>query len=533
MKKRLFVLLSAVVLICVLSGCFFISVPYTFTGETVEGRSLAYDFDKEDEEKMSALMDECSSMIKNGADYAAFEKKYYSVINLANHLNDAESKEELKFFIYGDQSNRNESDRLGELYVDFLQWYNATLHEIADGAYRTEFFKNMSDEEIANRVGRKYPDEYYAAKKEMDAVKSEYYLLDASKSSYYADVDALYVRYVKAAQILAKLDGEKDYLDYAYKNVYGRGYKVEDTDDFFTYVKQYVCPAYLALLTEYVQGVSERTASEYEVADNFRYGDGFTEQFDKFAAYKDAVGGKMRTAYNGLWKRGGRFYVSYEDGSYAGAFTNTFPVSGQPYVFFGQGYHDIMTVVHEFGHYFAAYIGKDVNGFDLAETQSQANEHLFLQFIVNQKYYDDNVTALIVDEKILESYQSIILCAIINELEKRVYADDDLTAGETDAYVDAILSEMGEGVKNRFDVKKYWRMVALDSAGYYISYSTSLVGALNVYKIAQEDFNKGAQTYLKLVDRDPSTEDLMTVYGNAGLGDPFSEETFIFLFGTK
>ena len=68
------------------------------------------------------------------------------------------------------------------------------------------------------------------------------------------------------------------------------------------------------------------------------------------------------------------------------------------------------------------------------------------------------------------------------------------------------------------------------SITYYISYSTSLIGSLDIYKMATESFNKGKEAYLKLIDYDFSIKGYRDVYAQAGLHDPFSEECFQYIF---
>ena len=79
--------------------------------------------------------------------------------------------------------------------------------------------------------------------------------------------------------------------------------------------------------------------------------------------------------------------------------------------------------------------------------------------------------------------------------------------------------------------RDYWRIVLVLYAGYYISYPVAYVGALNLYRLAQEDFAKGINAYNKLIQYDYSIKDFLTIYENAGLMNPFEEETFRYIVG--
>ena len=518
-----------IALILTLSGCVLLNTTVNFTGETVEGNPLKYSFNAKDEAKLKTLMQECDELLAAGTNIKSLRKKINSAVTLANELEDAKDKAKLKYMIYGDEEIRAESDRLSALKVDFNQWHNDILHELAEGPYRGDFFAGMTDEEIESVIGTKRSEEYYAYQKEMDETQSEFISLDPTASDYYDKVDALYVKFVKVAQNFARSAGYDNYLEYAYANVYYRDYKPDDTEAFYNNVMKYVVPADKKKISEVYDIYRALSPEDKETVDDFFTGDGFINGFDKFTAYKNAIGGEMAKAYRHLWRRGGNYYISYEDKSYGTAFTNSFPNTGEPYLYFGKGHHQILTIAHEFGHYFADYSGSFVQCYDLCETQSQSDELLFVQFVKNQGYYNDATMKMIENYRVSNAYSTVIMCTLVNELERKVYADDDLTIGETDQYVDEIMEGKSE-LADDFDLKRYWRIVAIDSPAYYISYATSMIGALNVYEIAREDFDSGASTYLKLISYPSTCTTFGAVYDYAGLKNPLAEETFAYIF---
>ena len=76
----------------------------------------------------------------------------------------------------------------------------------------------------------------------------------------------------------------------------------------------------------------------------------------------------------------------------------------------------------------------------------------------------------------------------------------------------------------------YTIYVVFESPAYYISYATSMMGALYIDKMAQTNYDAAKEAYRKLiynVDRDYNITDL---YTKCGLGDPFDEETFNYIF---
>ena len=55
--------------------------------------------------------------------------------------------------------------------------------------------------------------------------------------------------------------------------------------------------------------------------------------------------------------------------------------------YFGPGYQDMLTVLHELGHYGAMLINEGFDGsMDIAETHSQGNEYLFLSYLYTKRH---------------------------------------------------------------------------------------------------------------------------------------------------
>ena len=76
------------------------------------------------------------------------------------------------------------------------------------------------------------------------------------------------------------------------------------------------------------------------------------------------------------------------------------------------------------------------------------------------------------------------------------------------------------------DVFYYWRQVATNNPVYYISYAVSMVEAMNIFAIADEDPAAAREVYRKLVEESTEDDTLLTAAERAGLSSPFDEETF-------
>ena len=187
------------------------------------------------------------------------------------------------------------------------------------------------------------------------------------------------------------------------------------------------------------------------------------------------------------------------------------------------------TIVHEFGHYYAAFTNNDINNYDLCETHSQGNEFLFL------RYCEDEMNAALYSviraNQLYQVYANIVVSSVIGSFEQKVYSLESVEgygSEEFDAIMDEVLAEFGkdEEIFSRVDVKNYWRSVAVDNPVYYISYAISAVAAVEVFAMAEEDYEAAKVAYSKLVEGVSAEDGFLKALTNAGFTTPFEEETF-------
>ena len=501
-----------------------------FTGKTQEGKPISYSFNEKTEAKMRRLMAECDEALENGSSADILIDKYIELDDCYYDGMDAEELELLRYYLYGDIEYLDKATHYYDFLIECEQWIYSFLDKIIESPIKNSFFYGMTDEEIDEYVGKGKSDGFYYYKTIMNGILYDYGQIDWTDPENYDLIEEYYVEFVDAANKMAQSEGYANYLGYAYEVENGRSYKVEDTDRFFENVKKYVIPYWQEINKKYENDYNSLSEEDRKTVDSFLDDDGFGEYFDMFYEYKKAVGGTFERAFDNLWRKNGMFYISYDNEGY-GAYQYAVPTTGAPYVFFGVGYHEILTIVHEFGHYYEAYRGWQTSEGDLCETQSQANELLFLRFVENSGFFSDEVMNVIKENKIEEFLSHIVTAALINELEKKAYYDDEFTLGEADAYVESILDETGlDG--DPFDLRDYWHYVVIDRAGYYINYATSLIGALNLYKISEDDFEAAVDAYIKLVDYQNNGVEcnLSVVYSYAGLYNIFTEEAFKYIF---
>jgi hypothetical protein len=171
-----------------------------------------------------------------------------------------------------------------------------------------------------------------------------------------------------------------------------------------------------------------------------------------------------------------------------------------------------------------------LQSFDLCETHSQSNEVLFLNYYINNQDISTNLKTYLRDYKIADFIESVILCSLVNETEKRCYNSESLKTGDLEKYLRKIYSE-NRSLMTAYDFDNalyYITYVSMSSPCYYISYATSQLGSLNIEKLAYTDFDKAKDSYLKLFKYD-NCNTYREVYEYAGLYDPLSEDMFKYI----
>ena len=124
-----------------------------------------------------------------------------------------------------------------------------------------------------------------------------------------------------------------------------------------------------------------------------------------------------------------------------------------------------------------------------------------------------------------------------NSVIANIVSDGKVESFEYDSLFAALMKEYGVSGKLN---SAYWRYVAIEAAGYYISYSMSALPSLELFVKGVEDFESAKQSYFKLftfTDNEEFAEidefgDLVVTAGYAetleyaGLYSPFQEELY-------
>jgi len=415
----------------------------------------------------------------------------------------------------------------------YNEWNAATYRLyalLADTRFEDSFMAGLTEQEREELVAESdsYDDEYLSLMASYETLVDQYYEINPESEGSAKAVADIYASVASVNNKLASKFGYSNYLAYAYDNIYAREYTPEEIEQLVKYAIQFMMPLLEEFSTESDFPLSNRLYRELELFyyDNALEGDGKTE----VDSYFESLGGELERTYQ-LFHQYDLYYAGADPSlAYDGAYTDYSVLHSLPVCYFGPQYQSRMTVVHELGHFIRAYLTQNgYQSYDAAELNSQANEMLYLAFLKNCR--DADFYRYVLREELLAKVGCVIEDLLINSFEYAVYvaAEKNAITGED---VLRIFDETCErfGGYDRlceilgYDINLYWQYMVVTQPGYYISYGISALSALELFVIAEEDYQKAVDIY-SLLETDPS-ESLSELVASAGLSDPFSAETF-------
>lgn len=496
-----------------------------FTGKTEISKDIKVNYKDGDFDKIKKTMTEASDILESNTNYNAFEVKYKDVLSFIENILLDYNSVFAKYSVYGTEELQKEYLSYYDYYLEAYEWYDKIRHDIVKSNFKNLFYGKMTDEEIYDLIGKEKTEKYYELNKKIEKIKSDQLAL--SDYELESKTPSMYIEFVKYQNELAKEEGYDNYMEYAYNDIYYRDYKYEDTDEFFNNFIKYIWESYKDDSDEISSRISSiRRSKDFDVFVRIFEDDGFISNMNYFDDYAYYMNDSFYKAYKHLWNDG-YYYISYEDDSYDGAYTDYYHKLDEPYVYYGSEYHDLFTIVHEFGHYFAYTLYSDETSYDIAETQSQGNELLFLEYLLKNNNFSDNLVDIMRMYRNVNDYNTILTGILVNEFEKEVYLKENLKSSDFNEIINKIYNKLdGKATKNYIDLGKYWKYVAIQNPGYYISYATSLTAAKELEALAKSDLDKAKEAYFKICNADFDNMIFIDVLEQAGLKNPFSEDAF-------
>jgi len=490
-------------------------VQYTLTTEEVDAAMTLLDsmvdasINAETIEEVDALYDE-------------FETAFYHI---------AQQMTLASIIYYCDMDDPEASDRYEsttDAFYDLQDKYMVSCRTMyLESIFSDELFADWSAEEL--RELEEYDPALAELKKEIKDLEMQYDALDYgwhNKDGKVKDeVVEIYIQLITKNNELARYYKYDNYYDYASENVYGRDYTAEELASFREYVIKYI-GANRGAVSDAADNISSLKEWRRVAIKEFTEGKFDAGKTNYLLNYLNSLEGSMGEGMRHMFENKNCVFSNMGT-SHPTAFQTYLYEDEKPFCLFGSTGQSATTMVHEIGHYYAAYSNADISNYDLCETHSQGNEFLFVKYCEDS--LDKEVYRAIKSDQMGGTYTTILASTIIDAFEQRVYSLDSVE-GMTSADFDQIMAEVCEPFGNAgsiTDFTVYWRLVAVSNPVYYISYAVSAVAALEICALAEEDYASALTAYNALVEGITPEDGFLGALEKAGLTSPFEEQTYI------
>lgn len=410
-------------------------------------------------------------------------------------------------------------------YNEANHLYRETLKGVllSDSEFVETIFEGWTDDEKKMLLDNN--EEVYRLNEKNEELLMEYRALDDKAEGWADAVDEIYCEIVKNNNLIAAEYGYSDYYSYASKLLIDRNYTAEDRENLRRYVKTYIVPLYkqnLEKVKELYSSADEKTVSAFDeimgaaYPNNERVQGYISDYIMSFSGDLSYISYAMDAMFIP-----GRAVFANEKDSLTVAFTTYLSYFEEPVAYFGPGYHDALTVVHEMGHY-AAFVENGIlkMPIDFCEVHSQTNEWLFISYLEGK--LDPKVHELLVLSRLVEGLEKIIRAVAVDECEERIYSAADAdTPEEHAAIISEVMALYGEDICEMLKLERYFRYVASDNPVYYLSYAVSEIQSIENYLDSVEDFGAAQKAYAEFIE--DSIDPAKTA---EGLRAAFSEDTY-------
>lgn len=422
------------------------------------------------------------------------------------------------------------TEHIGQDTADAFREYEPMTEEQLDASDReielTEDYRALYDtidDTVFSYEGRNwtldmlfgFPGEALS-QSDYDAYLTVYYGLQEELCRTFAPI---YIELIGLWREDARAAGYDSYIDYAYEYLYGRDYTAEDAQRF--------CDAIKPVAREYYADLyySDMAYEAGSVAPVFSA----DELLDLLGAYLPRVDESLLEPWTALTENSLYDMAPVTAGRYDGAYTTMMLYYHSPFLFasLSGDCYDLITMTHEFGHFSDYWFHPQTNIFtqtdnlDLSEIHSNALQALFTAFYGEIYSSGADVAEFINLSNLLES---IIDGCLYDEFQRRLFAETEALTPER---INAIHTELCAeyGLYDEQDWDSTWVYIAhnFEQPLYYISYAASAMAALQIWDMAQTDYDAAVDVYLNVLGHGAHAEGYFAVLEESGLR-PFREE---------
>jgi len=492
---------------------------------------LKYDLTKEDIAEFDTQRKACLDMIQASKPYEEIEAEIEKVYDIALGIQDKTTIAEILYYCHMNdlKATKNYLDGT-ELLSELILEYNDLLLEMYNGDNEEyqKFFEDWSEIEL--KLLTCPSEESMDLELRNAELLTELYALDETEAE--EKVGALYSEFIANSNLIGAEYGYTNYYDYASEAVYMRDYGKEEREQFREYVKQYIVPVYNVVALQYEQSLYDLSLGEADCLMEILFTDTEELSTDYLNDYFATLSPDVKAGMEHMFENNNYIMTDAED-AYVGAFTANI---GDPFCFFGPDSQTVFVIIHELGHYYADLcMEEELMSYDLAETQSQGNEMLFLGHLKSE--LPDKVYKALVYYQLYNFTNVIIQSTMFDEFEEYVYGLPDVN-GYTTADYDRIMYDivLRYAVDDPYDIIPegmlwLWKNIGIESPVYYLSYAVSATAALNLYSQSVGDYEGAVEAYRKLQEEVTYETGFKGALENAGITSVFEEQAYINLLG--
>lgn len=498
-----------------------------------------YTYTEEEENALRVQLKKLNAMLDEGCDFADFDLEEQKAEEAFNHLATQSSVADLWHYMDMNSEDAN-ADYLycSGLRSELSREYILLYKRIYESSLQKEFFADWTEDDISDmlRLADTYSEKVVELLEQYDRIRVDYGNFDSESATFDDDVAALYAKQIGVLNTLAMEMGHTNFYDYAYPYEYDRDYSADEVETFRQLVRKYLPRLIKALSCDIELKAASFSSGEIRQLNSILFGDMNRYQLvNRAKTFYEKIGGDNRDIFQSSLLEEENFILCDSSNSFEGAFTMYLDEYETPVIFYGPGYHNVFTFLHESGHYCAFQLANRhaeneetdtvTVSNDLCEIHSQGAEWLYLSMIAGD--YSEELYDYIVEYRLFCDLAEVLFCTAIDAFEERCYRE----APSSDRY-DEIMKEVCNGLGG-YDFLcelmgttpcEYWRLVTVENPVYYISYPVSLLPSIELFLHAVDDEAAAISEYKALFG--PDRIEFLPSLAEAGLSTPFEKNLF-------
>lgn len=474
---------------------------------------------------------ENSSNPENYSISPAKEEKLIELIKAANAELDKYLTQYYFLQIKSDMDTTNASLQTEQemIYEDYLNYYDSfaqSLREVASGPYISALsneygeivseayyeYEDMTDEELEDSLkiqslqyeytqifnedfyyeyeGKQYSlDNFEDAPAEAIPEISANLMLQVS-----VPAGDIFKQLVELNTKRARNEGYDNYMDFAFANIYNRDYTTDDVKKMCKEIRKR-CLIYYMLCEKYINEMAP-----YDPGAVFNDD---TRVFEMLLPYMRDFDSEMGDVMQHMLDCN-LYDLKPSETKVDRGYTGGLGVYGDAFIFDSpyMSSLDFATYIHEFGHYNAMYhektdLGISVDNIDVSEVHSQA-----LQLLMGP-YFEDMISEeegkYLLSLELYDMIRTIYQSCFVVEFEMYVYENPKESVTDWNREYMRIMRDYGFTPYGDDECAQWVTISHLFyQPGYYISYATSALEALNLYVESLEDYNLAKEKYLQI-----------------------------------